>query len=71
MPTRKSPARSNQSQIKRLESLINASKVLNSTLNLDKLLALILDLAVKNLKATRGTIYLIDHSRKELWSKVL
>lgn len=71
MPTRKTPARSNKSQIKRLESLINASKILNSTLDLDKLLALILDLAIKNLKATRGTIYLIDHARQELWSKVL
>lgn len=71
MPTRKTPARSNKSQIKRLESLINASKILNTTLDLDKLLALILDLAIKNLKAARGTIYLIDHTRQELWSKVL
>ncbi|OGU27334.1 MAG: hypothetical protein A2X66_03565 [Ignavibacteria bacterium GWA2_54_16] len=71
MPTRKPPARSNKSQIKRLESLINASKILNTTLDLDKLLALILDLAVKNLKAARGTIYLIDQTRQELWSKVL
>ena len=58
-------------EIKRLEALINASKILNSTLDLDKLLALILDLASKNLNAARGTIYLIDHERKELWSKVL
>ena len=58
-------------RIKRLEALINASKILNSTLNLDRLLALILDLATKNLKAARGTIYLIDPVRKELWSKVL
>ncbi len=58
-------------EIKRLEALINASKILNSTLDLDKLLALILDLATKNLKAARGTIYLIDAERKELWSKVL
>ncbi|MGA3245791.1 MAG: PP2C family protein-serine/threonine phosphatase [Bacteroidota bacterium] len=71
MPTRKPPGRSDRSQIRRLEALINASKILNSTLNLDKLLALILDLATKNLKAARGTIYLIDQERKELWSKVL
>ncbi len=58
-----------QGQIKRLEALINASKILNSTLNLDRLLTLILDLATKNLKAARGTIYLIDAERKELWSK--
>jgi phosphoserine phosphatase RsbU/P len=71
MPSLKTPATSKQGQIRRLEALINASKILNSTLNLEKLLALILDLATKNLKAARGTIYLIDPARKELWSKVL
>jgi phosphoserine phosphatase RsbU/P len=71
MPSRKTPVTSKQGQIKRLEALINASKILNTTLNLEKLLALILDLAIKNLKAARGTIYLIDPDRKELWSKVL
>ena len=71
MPSPKTSATSKQGQIKRLEALINASKILNSTLNLQKLLALILDLAIKNLKAARGTIYLIDADRKELWSKVL
>jgi sigma-B regulation protein RsbU (phosphoserine phosphatase) len=58
-------------QIQRLESLIDASKMLNSTLNLNKLLKLILELATQNLDAERGTIYLVDHERKELWSKVL
>ncbi|MCX6141705.1 MAG: GAF domain-containing protein, partial [Ignavibacteriales bacterium] len=71
MSSSKTSATSKQGQIKRLEALINASKILNSTLNLEKLLALILDLAIKNLKAARGTIYLIDPERKELWSKVL
>ena len=71
MPSAKKSSTSKQGQIKRLEALINASKILNSTLDLEKLLALILDLATKNLKAARGTIYLIDPERKELWSKVL
>jgi sigma-B regulation protein RsbU (phosphoserine phosphatase) len=71
MPSPKTSATSKQGQIKRLEALINASRILNSTLNLEKLLALILELAIKNLKAARGTIYLIDSDRKELWSKVL
>jgi hypothetical protein len=60
MPTRNPQVRSNQGQIKRLEALVNAAKILNTTLDLDKLLALILDLATRNLKAARGTIYLID-----------
>ncbi|MFH0991888.1 MAG: GAF domain-containing SpoIIE family protein phosphatase [bacterium] len=63
--------RSNRSQLKRLEALIDASRILNSTLNLEKLLSLILDLATSNLKATRGTIYLVDEERDELWSKVV
>jgi sigma-B regulation protein RsbU (phosphoserine phosphatase) len=58
-------------KIRRLESLMEASKMLNSTLNLDRLLKLILDLTTKNINADRGTIYLVDHDRKELWSKVL
>lgn len=71
MPSKTSHKNQKHGEIKRLEALINASKILNSTLDLDRLLALILDLATKNLKAARGTIYLIDQERKELWSKVL
>ncbi|MEX0602955.1 MAG: GAF domain-containing protein, partial [Bacteroidota bacterium] len=57
--------------VKRLESLIEASQLLNTTLELDKLLKLILELATGNLNADRGTIYLLDHEKQELWSKVL
>ena len=58
-------------EIKRLQSLIQASQLLNSTLDLEKLLKIILDLTIQNLNAVRGTIYLIDHERNELWSKVV
>ena len=57
--------------VRRLESLVEASKILNTTFDLGKLLSLILDLATKNLGAARGTIYLIDDEKKELWSRVL
>jgi len=57
--------------IQRLESLIDASQVLNSTFHLGQLLELILNLATKNLGAARGTIYLIDKEKNELWSLVL
>ncbi len=63
--------KSAKQQIKRLQSLVHASQLLNSTLDLDKLLKIILDLTIQNLNAARGTIYLIDHERNELWSKVL
>ena len=57
--------------IRKLESLIDAAKQLNTTFDLDKLLSIILDHATKNLNASRGTIYLIDERSHELWSKVV
>jgi signal transduction histidine kinase len=55
----------------KLDRLIAASKIVNSTLDLDELLALILDTAVQGVGADRGTLYLLDAARGELWSKVL
>ncbi|HOV99171.1 MAG TPA: ATP-binding protein [Bacteroidota bacterium] len=60
-----------ESQFLRLHKLIDASKVINSTLNLDKLLVLILNTAAQSIGADRGTLYLVDDVKKELWSKVL
>jgi phosphoserine phosphatase RsbU/P len=57
--------------IRKLESLIDAAKQLNTTFNLDKLLSIILDHATKNLNAARGTIYLVDERTQEIWSKVV
>lgn len=59
------------SSFARLQKLIEASKNINSTLDLDKLLGRILDAAVKSIDADRGTVYLVDEIKKELWSKVL
>lgn len=58
-------------QVERLATLVEATQVLNSTLDLDELLGVILNLATANLDADRGTIYLIDGARQELWSKVM
>ncbi|MGB2869463.1 MAG: ATP-binding protein [Bacteroidota bacterium] len=55
----------------KLERLIEASKIINSTLDLDKLLGLILEAATKSIEADRGTLYLVDPFKQELWSKVL
>ena len=57
--------------IRRLNALVQASHLLNSSLNLKKVLATLLDVATKNLDADRGTIYLLDPEKKELWSQVL
>jgi K+-sensing histidine kinase KdpD len=57
-------------QLQKLSKLIEASRSVNSTLDLEKLLGLILDAAVKSTDADRGTVYLIDAIKNELWSKV-
>lgn len=60
-----------ESRFLKLHKLIEASKIINSTLDLDKLLGLILDSAAQSIEADRGTLYLVDDIKKELWSKVL
>ena len=60
-----------QSSIRRLNALVQASHLLNSSLNLKRVLSTLLDVATKNLDADRGTIYLLDGDRRELWSQVL
>jgi len=64
-------AQRSASELSKLERLIEASRVLNSTLDLDKLLDIILETALKIVNGDRGTVYLIDHETQELWSKIL
>lgn len=61
---------SKNEQIKRLRSIVEATKLLNSTLNLRKLLKIILELATGYCRAAKGTIYLVDHQKREIWSEV-
>jgi serine phosphatase RsbU (regulator of sigma subunit) len=51
--------------------LVEASYALHTTLELDKLLGLILHAAAEGVSADRGTVFLLTEDRKELWSKVL
>jgi signal transduction histidine kinase/CRP-like cAMP-binding protein len=60
-----------QDRIDRMTLLIEAAKNVNSSLNLDELLKIILDTATQSTNADRGTLYLLDYSRSEIWSKVL
>ncbi len=59
-----------EGRVSKLQRLMEASKVINSTLDLEKLLGLILNAASKSLGADRGTVYLVDEFKGELWSKV-
>jgi sigma-B regulation protein RsbU (phosphoserine phosphatase) len=60
-----------EKEIGRLKQLIEAAKVLNSTLDLDKLLGVILETALGLVDGDRGTVYLLDEEKKGLWSRVL
>ena len=55
----------------RLMAIVDIGKLLNSTLDLKEILRIILETATKNLNADRGTVYIIDRKRNELWSKVM
>jgi len=59
------------SELHKLKRLIEAAEIVNSTLDLDKLLSLILEIALRLVNADRGTLYLIDEAKQELWSKIL
>lgn len=57
--------------INRLNLLIEATKSVNSTLDLDRLLEIILDTSISSINADRGTLYLLDETKNEIWSTVL
>jgi sigma-B regulation protein RsbU (phosphoserine phosphatase) len=60
-----------QNELQKLQRLIGAAQTVNSTLDLDRLLSLIVEAALGIVDATGGTLYLVDESHQELWSKVL
>src|SRR5215472_6420717 len=55
-------------RINQLSLLFEATRLLNSTLDLAELLELILRIARTEVKADRGTVFLVDTRRNELWS---
>lgn len=59
------------SKIEKFNQLIEATKVVNSSLDLDEILSTVLSNAVVATNADRGTVYLIDEDKQELWSKVI
>ena len=63
-------AAASREQVDRLNMLIEASKIVNSAIEIDKLLGLILEAASRSINADRGTLYLLDSMTGELWSKV-
>ncbi|MFN0156468.1 MAG: ATP-binding protein [Bacteroidota bacterium] len=60
---------SSRTKLDKLHLLVDASKTVNSSLDLDVLLVAILDAATRSTSADRGTLYLMDEKTGELWSK--
>ena len=59
-----------KTKVDKLSMLIEASKIVNSAIEIEKLLGLILEVATRSITADRGTLYLLDKSTDELWSQV-
>jgi phosphoserine phosphatase RsbU/P len=53
-----------------LSTIVEATKRLNSTLDLAELLNIILQLTMRHTGAERGTVFLMDHEKNEIWSLV-
>src|SRR5215470_15424956 len=53
-----------------LSSIVEATKRLNSTLDLGELIHIILQIATRQTGADRGTVFLVDRERQEIWSLV-
>lgn len=57
-------------EIDRLRKLVEASKLINSSIESDRLFDSILEVARRELDVERGTLYFLDRSRNEIWSKI-
>ncbi len=64
------PATQEQKTIKQLSALFEATRLLNSTLDLAELLELILRIAREEVYADRGTVFLVDKDQQQIWSIV-
>ncbi|OGU47217.1 MAG: hypothetical protein A2X68_11480 [Ignavibacteria bacterium GWC2_56_12] len=64
-------ATADAAEVLKLRRLIDAARNVNSTLDLDLLLQIILDAALKTVDAEGGTLYILDEAKHELWSKIL
>lgn len=59
-----------QRAVQKLSAILEATKLLNSTLNLSELINIILQLAARLSGADRGTVFLWDRKHNEIWSLV-
>jgi sigma-B regulation protein RsbU (phosphoserine phosphatase) len=57
-------------QLERLRTIVEASKLINSSIEADSLFNSILTVAMNQLGVERGTLYFVDEFSQEIWSKV-
>lgn len=58
------------SEVEHLRTLVEASKMINSSIEPDALFASILAVARKELGVDRGTLYFVDEKSNEIWAKI-
>ncbi len=58
-------------QSDQLKKIIKAAQLVNSNIKIDNVLQDIVNVAIDLTNADRGTLYLVDKERNELWSKVV
>jgi phosphoserine phosphatase RsbU/P len=59
-----------RNEIQTLQVLIDAAKNLNTTLDLEQLLDVILETALHVVDGDRGSVYVFNETRTEIWTKV-
>lgn len=57
-------------ELDRLRKLVEASKLINSSIEPDTLFASILTVARNELHVERGTLYFVDDQKQEIWTKI-
>jgi sigma-B regulation protein RsbU (phosphoserine phosphatase) len=57
-------------EMERLRTLVEASKLINSSIEPNALFASILTVARNELHVERGTLYFVDDQKKEIWTKI-
>ena len=60
----------NDEELERLRTLVEASTLINSSIDADSILSSILTVARNELDVERGTLYFVDAERKEIWTKI-
>jgi adenylate cyclase len=70
MPDKNQPSKLGELDKAQLTALIEASKLLNATLDRDQVLQRLMTLAARGVDADRATLYLLDEPRRELCSIV-